>query len=183
MANRLITFAGGASLGFIASRILPPLVSQTVASWNTARGHDPFQYLAEDHDRFRRLLAEMEESRGKGTFHRTQLLARLKRGLAAHAMAEEDVIYPLIHDEVGAEVAAERLYSETRHDQDPSLRAGTDHGRRGCLARSRRRPAPTARRPRQTRGGSGVPAPAGTARHDALARTARHIRREKAMML
>lgn len=183
MANRLVTFAGGASLGFIASRILPPLLSQTVASWNTARGHDPFQYLAEDHDRFRRLLAEMEESRGKGTFHRTQLLARLKRGLAAHAMAEEDVIYPLIHDEVGAEVAAERLYSEhgmIKTHLYALERSMDDEGAWLDRAAALRRLLDAhARQEEEVE----FPRLRGLLDHDALARTARHIRREKAMML
>ncbi len=111
-ARSMAMFAGGASAAFIASRLLPPLVSQGLGSLRAARGHDPLAGLVDDHRRFLRLLEAMENSRGRGTFYRGQLLIRLKRGLSAHAMAEEDVVYPLLREEVGEEAAADRLYAE-----------------------------------------------------------------------
>lgn len=111
-AQSLTAFAGGASVGFLASQILPPLLSQAAASIENARGGDPLAALIDDHRRFTHLLEKMVNSRGRGRAYRLQLLLRLKRGLAAHAMAEEDVIYPLIHEEVKAEASADRLYAE-----------------------------------------------------------------------
>lgn len=111
-ARSMAAFAGGASAAFIASRILPPLVSQGVGRVSGRLGGDPLEGLTADHRRFQHLLAQMEQSRGRGVLYRGQLLARLKRGLAAHAMAEEDVIYPLLQEELGAAAAAARLYAE-----------------------------------------------------------------------
>ena len=54
----------------------------------------------------------MEQSPDSATFHRTQLLLRLKRALAAHAVAEEDIVYPLLHDDAKAVDDAKHLYSE-----------------------------------------------------------------------
>ena len=106
-ARGLAAFAGGASLAFIASRLLPPFLAQSVA--NVV---DPFGVLIEDHRRFIDLLSEMERSEGASTFQRTQLFLRLKRGLAAHAMAEEDVLYPVLREEAGDAPAADRLYTD-----------------------------------------------------------------------
>lgn len=106
-ARGLAAFAGGASLAFIASRLLPPLLAQSVA--NVV---DPFGVLVEDHRRFVDLLTQMERSQGASAFQRTQLFLRLKRGLAAHAMAEEDVIYPVLKEDVGDVAAANRLYTD-----------------------------------------------------------------------
>ena len=61
---------------------------------------------------FSSLLGEMEQSSKGAVFHRTQLFLRLKRRLAAHALAEEDVVYPLLHDKAGAADDARHLYSE-----------------------------------------------------------------------
>ena len=46
--------------------------------------------LIADHRIFESLLTEMEKSADNEYLHRTQLFLRLKRRLAAHAMAEED---------------------------------------------------------------------------------------------
>lgn len=54
----------------------------------------------------------MEQGGDAGTLQRTQWLLRLKRGLAAHAMAEEDVIYPLLSEQAGEQEAAAQLYAE-----------------------------------------------------------------------
>jgi iron-sulfur cluster repair protein YtfE (RIC family) len=77
-------------------------------------GRDPFDALIADHRRFIALLRDMEQSqsRGRSAFHRAQLLLRLKRGLAAHALAEEDVVYPLLHDEAKAIEETKHLYDE-----------------------------------------------------------------------
>lgn len=108
----LAAFAGGVAAALIASRILPPLVAQAAGSARAAAGQDPFDVLVEDHRIILSLLGEMELSAENATFRRTQLLLRLKRRLAAHALAEEDVVYPLLHDKAHAEEDTRRLYSE-----------------------------------------------------------------------
>ncbi|WP_448202463.1 hemerythrin domain-containing protein [Azospirillum sp. sgz302134] len=108
-AGGLAAFAAGALTAVVASRVLPPLVAQAAG---TASGRDPFRALADDHRHILRLLNEMEQTPQTATFRRTQLLLRLKRRLAAHALAEEDVVYPLLHDRAHAEEDVNRLYRE-----------------------------------------------------------------------
>ena len=110
--RNMAAFAGGTVAAVIDSRLLPPFFGQAVGSARAAMGRDPFEALAADHRHFVALLTEMEQSSDNATFHRTQILLRLKRRLAAHAMAEEDVVYPLLHDEAKAEHDAKHLYGE-----------------------------------------------------------------------
>ena len=105
-------FAGGLVAGAIVSRLLPPLLAQASGSARAAMGQDPFDALVTDHRHFLSLLTQMEESSDGATFNRTQLFLRLKRRLAAHALAEEDIVYPLLHDEAKAEEEARQLYGE-----------------------------------------------------------------------
>lgn len=101
-------FAGGSVAALLASRLLPPLLAQAAG---TARP-DPFDALAEDHRHFLSLLERMEDSPDGAALQRTQLLLRLKRGLAKHALAEEDVIYPLLHGREPALGDTDELYAE-----------------------------------------------------------------------
>lgn len=110
-ARGLAMFAGGASIGAVASRLLPPVVAQA-APWLTGDKEDPFETLMDDHRKFLDLLSRMEQSGGQGKLTRGQLLFRLKRSLAAHALAEEDAVYPLLAEQVGARSAAEHMYAE-----------------------------------------------------------------------
>ena len=105
-------FAWGAAAAVVASRVLPPLIAQLAGSARVNAESDPFAALAADHRKFSALLGQMEQSEGGGVFNRMQLLLRLKRRLAAHAMAEEDIVYPLLHDRAEAADAAKRLYAE-----------------------------------------------------------------------
>ena len=105
----LIAFASGAAVAVIASRVLPPVLAQAAG---TTAGRDPFDALVDDHRHIMALLNEMEQTRPNAVFRRTQLLLRLKRRLAAHALAEEDVVYPLLHDRAHEQEDTRRLYSE-----------------------------------------------------------------------
>ena len=108
-ANGLIAFASGAAEAILASRLLPPVVAQAAG---TTMARDPFDALMDDHRHILELLDAMEETHSGETVRRTQLLLRLKRRLAAHAMAEEDVVYPLLHDHAHEEKDTRRLYGE-----------------------------------------------------------------------
>jgi hemerythrin superfamily protein len=108
----LAAFTTGALAAVIASRVLPPLVAQAAGSAQAAAGRDPFDALAEDHKIILSLLDRMESSPDNAAFDRTQLLLRLKRRLAAHALAEEDVVYPLLHGRAHEEGDTKHLYSE-----------------------------------------------------------------------
>lgn len=96
--SSLGAFVWGAVAGAIASRLLPPLIAKGAGSVRIGVDSDPFSVLIADHRIFESLLTEMEKSANDESLRRTQLFLRLKRRLAAHAMAEEDVVYPLLHD-------------------------------------------------------------------------------------
>jgi hemerythrin superfamily protein len=105
-------FASGAATALIAARVLPPFLAQATGSAQVASGRDPFAGLIADHRHFVALLTEMEQSPDDAKFHRLQLLLRLKRRLTAHALAEENVVYPTLHDDAKAADDAKHLYGE-----------------------------------------------------------------------
>src|SRR3954464_3336232 len=108
--DRTPTLISGILVGILAARILPPFLAMACGSARARAGHDPFESLIADHRRFRELLERMNEA--AGTVQSAPLLLRLKRGLAAHAMAEEDVVYPMLQDEAGAKPDPTHLYAE-----------------------------------------------------------------------
>ncbi|WP_207477087.1 hemerythrin domain-containing protein [Arenibaculum pallidiluteum] len=108
----LAAFAGGAVAALIASRVLPPLMAQAAGSARVKAGRDPFAELEDDHRKLLALLDRMADTRDDAVMDRTQLLLRLKRRLGAHALAEENVVYPLLHDEARQAEDADHLYGE-----------------------------------------------------------------------
>jgi iron-sulfur cluster repair protein YtfE (RIC family) len=108
--SRATTLIAGILVGILAGRVLPPFLAMACGAARARAGHDPFESLIADHQRFRDLLARMGDA--TSTLQRGQLLLRLKRGLAAHAMAEEDIVYPMLQDEAGAEPDPTHLYAE-----------------------------------------------------------------------
>lgn len=109
---RVASFAGGALAGIIASRAMPPLLAQASGMAKAAAGRDPFDVLVEDHRTILALLDQMEQASDSAHFGRAQALFRLKRRLAAHALAEEDVVYPLLHDQMQETEDTKHLYAE-----------------------------------------------------------------------
>lgn len=116
MRQPLLRNAGGyigvAVATAIATRVLPPLMAQAVGMARGAAGRDPFDLLAEDHQHLLTLLDQLAESDHDGVIGRTQRLLRLKRRLSAHAMAEENIIYPMLHEQGEAAGNAKKLYEE-----------------------------------------------------------------------
>jgi hemerythrin superfamily protein len=110
--SSLGAFVWGAMAGAIGSRLLPPLIAKGAGSVRIGADGDPFSVLIADHRIFESLLTDMEKSASDEALRRTQLFLRLKRRLAAHAMAEEDVVYPLLHDKAKAAEDAKHLYAE-----------------------------------------------------------------------
>lgn len=108
----LAAFAGGAVLAVLASRLLPPLAAQSYGMARSKAGSDPFDALARDHALVLATLDKMIATPRQATAKRASLLLHVKRSLTAHALAEEDVVYPLLHDEAHAPEEARHLYSE-----------------------------------------------------------------------
>lgn len=112
-SGRLIaTFAGGAVAGIVAARCLAPWLGQAIGLARSAVGGDPFDALARDHRTVLKALDALAETPNEAVLRRTKMLLMIKHALTAHALAEEDVIYPLLHDRAGAPQEAEKLYGD-----------------------------------------------------------------------
>jgi hemerythrin superfamily protein len=98
--------------GVVASRLLPPLVAQAVGDVKARSGGDPFDRLIQDHRKMLSLLDRMREVPQDARVERTKLFLALKRTLAKHALAEEDIVYPLLHDDVHEVQQSKHLYDE-----------------------------------------------------------------------
>lgn len=94
-------------LTVVATRLLPPVLSQARGRFGSA---DPFARFADDHRRILALLERMEQAQGRAA--RGASFLRLKRMLSAHALAEEDVVYPLMRESLGEEEAVSRFYAD-----------------------------------------------------------------------
>lgn len=103
---------GGIAAGVVASRLLPPLVAQTGGALRSKMGKDPFSRLIRDHQKIRSLLNEMVQTPEGHLARRAKLFLNLKRTLAKHAMAEEDVVYPLLHGPLNDPRHSKHLYDE-----------------------------------------------------------------------
>jgi hemerythrin superfamily protein len=106
------SFAAGAMLTLVGSRLLPPIVAQARGAARVDIGGDPFSTLIEDHKAIMASLDAIADTADRQVFERTQRFLRLKRRLAAHAMAEEDVVYPLLHGNADGSSDAMRLYED-----------------------------------------------------------------------
>jgi hemerythrin superfamily protein len=104
--------AAGAALTLVAARVMPPLAGRALGAARVTMGGDPFDALARDHRRILGLFDTLERTDESATLRRTVLLFQVKRALMAHALAEEDVVYPLLLDEAHADDVAHCLYRE-----------------------------------------------------------------------
>jgi hemerythrin superfamily protein len=107
----LAALVGGFALGMLASR-MAPLIASASGSIRARSGEDPLQRLLDDHQNILSTLHEMEQNGSGSLPRRGVLFLRLKRTLGKHALAEEDVVYPLLHDEVHDTDATKHLYRE-----------------------------------------------------------------------
>jgi hemerythrin superfamily protein len=105
-------YAGMFAVGLIGGRLLAPLFASASGSVRTRMGADPFDRLIDDHRRILECLHEMENAHPDSRLQKGRLLLRVKRMLGKHAMAEEDVVYPLLHDRAHAETETRQLYDE-----------------------------------------------------------------------
>lgn len=104
--------AGGIAAGILGSRLLPPVVATIAGSTRTRAGSDPFDQLISDHRQITSLLDQMVEVATDCTARRARLFMMLKRKLAKHAMAEEDVVYPIVHNDSASGDERKHLYDE-----------------------------------------------------------------------
>jgi iron-sulfur cluster repair protein YtfE (RIC family) len=108
----LAVLLGGIAAGIAGSRMLPPLIAMVNGSNRVRRGHDPFELLIEDHRQILSTLDQMLAEPAESMVKRSSLYLMLKRKLAKHALAEEDVVYPLLHNQGQDAEASKELYDE-----------------------------------------------------------------------
>jgi hemerythrin superfamily protein len=106
-----VLFAGVAA-GVLGSRLLPPLIASAAGSARAGKSGDPFDTLVADHRQILSLLDGMVTHHDGSAVRRASLFMMLKRKLGKHALAEEDVVYPILHRDAGELSESKDLYDE-----------------------------------------------------------------------
>jgi hemerythrin superfamily protein len=106
-----VLFAGVAA-GVLGSRLLPPLIAAATGSARASKSGDPFDVLVADHRRILSLLDGMATHHDGAGVRRASLFLMLKRTLGKHALAEEDVVYPILHRDANDISESKDLYDE-----------------------------------------------------------------------
>ncbi len=104
--------AGGIAIGVVGSRLLPPVAAAVSGMLRNRAGRDPFDLLINDHREILSIVDNMLQTPGDSTLDRTRQFLMLKRKLAKHAMAEGDVVYPMLEDEANGQMEGDHLYHE-----------------------------------------------------------------------
>lgn len=110
--GRYAFLALGAVGGVLVGRFLPTLFANACGMARGAAGRDPFAGLIRQHSELLSLLAKMEKTPAESPIKRFALFWRFKRTIGKHALAEEDIVYPLLRTEAERREATEKLYRE-----------------------------------------------------------------------
>ena len=102
----------GVAAGVLGSRLLPPLIAAASGSIRAGKSGDPFDTLIADHRQILSLLDGMVAQHDGSSIRRASLFLMLKRKLGKHALAEEDVVYPILHSEAVDSSESKDLYDE-----------------------------------------------------------------------
>ncbi len=102
----------GAAGGLLLGRVLPVLVANVGGVLRGASGRDPFANLIKEHAQLLSLLDRMEQTPADQKLKRMALFLQFKRVIGKHAMAEEDIVYPLLRSDAEREEATAKLYAE-----------------------------------------------------------------------
>jgi hemerythrin superfamily protein len=108
----MMIFGAGAMLMLAASRLAPPIAGRAIGTMRAMSDTDPFEALAQDHQKVLALFGRIEATDNSAVIRRNAMLLQLKRMLTAHALAEEDIVYPMLHDDAQRRDQAKKLYSE-----------------------------------------------------------------------
>ncbi len=109
--RNLAVLAGGIAAGIFGARMLPPLLAAMRGRQRAKTGDDPFARLIDDHRKILATIDKMIHAPADERMNRARLFLTLKRKLAKHAMAEEDVVYPQLHEGEKSE-ESKHLYEE-----------------------------------------------------------------------
>ena len=102
----------GAAGGALVGRLLPILIANASGAARVTMGQDPFATLIRDHRELLDLLERMEHSVDASALRKATFAYLFKRKIAKHAMAEENVVYPMLTDHAERAEATRKLYEE-----------------------------------------------------------------------
>ncbi len=106
-----LTLAGGMAAGALLAKFVHPWIMGVLGAARTqTTGGDAFDDLTRDHALILGLLDEM--LRLDSAAAQLPIFLNVKRVLTKHALAEEDVVYPLLRNRIGAKDDVVRLYAE-----------------------------------------------------------------------
>ncbi len=111
-SNSYLLLGIGAAGGLLLGRFLPVLFANASGFVAGSAGADPFAGLIEEHRTLLSLLDKMEHLPVTERVKRRFLFLAFKRTIGKHAMAEEDIIYPLLKTEAERHEATQKLYRE-----------------------------------------------------------------------
>jgi hemerythrin superfamily protein len=107
-----LMFGAGAMLMLAAARMAPPFAMRAIGSMRGMAGTDPFDALAQDHQKALAVFDHIEATDSSMVTRRNTLLTQLKRMITAHALAEEDIVYPMLYDDAHRREQALKLYRD-----------------------------------------------------------------------
>lgn len=110
--NPYVLLGIGAAGGALLGRFLPVLLASASGLAQGAAGRDPFARLIEQHRTLLSLLDKMENLPVSDWAKRKILFLAFKRTIGKHAMAEEDIVYPLLKTQAERHEATQKLYRE-----------------------------------------------------------------------
>ena len=131
-ARNIAMLLGGVAAGVVGGRFLPPMLASLAGSRRVRAGADPFALLISDHREILSLLDEMLVAPAHSNAKRARLFIALKRKLARHALAEEDVVYPIVRNDSAGGNQRIHLYDEHAdmkiflHEIEDQIQSGED---------------------------------------------------------
>ena len=111
-SNAYLWIGLGAAGGMLLGRFLPVVLANASGLVQGVAGRDPFAGLVKEHRTLLSLLDKMEPVPATDWAKRKVLFFAFKRTIGKHAMAEEDIIYPLLKTEAERHEATQKLYRE-----------------------------------------------------------------------
>jgi hemerythrin superfamily protein len=112
LSRDALIFGAGALGMLLAGRVAPPIAGRAIGTMRAMAGTDPFEALAQDHCKALAMFERIEATDESARLRRAALLLQLKRMLTAHALAEEDIVYPMLRDDAHRGEQAIKLYRE-----------------------------------------------------------------------
>jgi iron-sulfur cluster repair protein YtfE (RIC family) len=110
--NPYVLLGVGAAGGVLLGRFLPVLLANASGLARGVAGGDPFAGLIREHRVLLSLLDKMEGLPATEWAKRKFLFLSFKRTIGKHAMAEEDIVYPLLKTAAERHEATTKLYRE-----------------------------------------------------------------------